>query len=347
MESEQMALAERLVHLNLPVGLLRASGYLARARSPSQAPHPPPEDHAATAFLTDCLQKMPHHRRDCGSLLESDFIKRYRSRPVSVCLDWIRDPCVALPSPDPDGDRNGSEQAGADTKGCSQEGKGDACVHQEADADRHGTASTGLLTAAKLRRKKGEQVVHEVQEMVKKCLVTAEEVSFLRNVFNFIDKDGDGVLQKAEILQILEFLGERKSALEDAESVQQFIARLGIREDDEDSGLSFEQFIEWWTVMDYWNMIGIQKESKETALLRESFNSYDDDASGFIDVDELQNLLLDLGHNFTLDELKRMMRLICDEKDAEGLNFEQFTSLTLRLPYWKKIGVHGSHQIIF
>ena len=28
--------------------------------------------------------------------------------------------------------------------------------------------------------------------------------------------------------------------------------------------------------------IGIQKESKETLMLRQSFNSYDDDGSGFI-----------------------------------------------------------------
>jgi len=32
------------------------------------------------------------------------------------------------------------------------------------------------------------------------------------------------------------------------------------------------------------NQIGIQKESKETALLRVSFNAYDDDGSGFIGV---------------------------------------------------------------
>ena len=46
-------------------------------------------------------------------------------------------------------------------------------------------------------------------------------------------------------------------------------------------------------------------------------------------------------------KLKRMMRLICDDEEAEGLNFEQFTSLTIRLSYWKKIGVRGSEQVIF
>jgi Ca2+-binding EF-hand superfamily protein len=94
-------------------------------------------------------------------------------------------------------------------------------------------------------------------------------------------------------------------------------------------------------------MIGIQKESKETAMLRHSFNQYDDDGSGFIDIDELQNLLKDLGHNYTEDELRRMTRLICDDEDAEGLNFEQFTSLTLRLPYWNKIGVKGTKHFTF
>lgn len=82
------------------------------------------------------------------------------------------------------------------------------------------------LSAAKVRRKKGEALVHQVQQVVKHCLVTEEETRFLRNVFNFIDKDGDGSLDRDEILQILDFLGERKSALKDKEAVDHFMARL-------------------------------------------------------------------------------------------------------------------------
>jgi Ca2+-binding EF-hand superfamily protein len=37
-------------------------------------------------------------------------------------------------------------------------------------------------------------------------------------VFNFIDKNGNGKLQKEEVIQILEFLGERQSALKDQEA---------------------------------------------------------------------------------------------------------------------------------
>jgi Ca2+-binding EF-hand superfamily protein len=57
-------------------------------------------------------------------------------------------------------------------------------------------------------------------------LVTEEATTFLRNVFNFIDKSGDGRLQKAEVLEILEFLGERKSALQDNEAIDQFAHRM-------------------------------------------------------------------------------------------------------------------------
>ena len=128
--------------------------------------------------------------------------------------------------------------------------------------------------------------MHEVQQVVKFCLVTEEETRFLRNVFNFIDRDGDGNLDRDEILQILDFLGERKSALKDKEAVEQFMARLKLervrtpppscrvtpgpyrrgialclpllsahrplkrlRAVQKDSGLKFEDFMHWWTAM--------------------------------------------------------------------------------------------------
>ena len=383
---EQRRIALQLVSLHLPIALLQASGFQA-ASKPVRPPHTHPAPAASTdvntdistgvndpttaaaAFLSDCLQKMPHHRRDCGALLASSFLKTYESWPPPVALEWIRDLSLCPPPPphadehaagEPKDEQDSGEVVVRTEQSVKTEGLGvgeevsdetrghsNSRGHSAGGADVGGPEEEAVprLSAAKTRRKRGEALVHEVQERVKKALVTEEETSFLRNVFDFIDKDGDGSLQRDEILQILEFLGERPTALRDSEAVEHFLRRLGL--EGEDDGISFDRFLEWWTMMDYWNMIGVQKESKETAMLRASFESYDDDASGFIDVDELHNLLQDLGHTYTVDELKRMMRLICDDEEAEGLNFEQFTSLTIRLSYWKKIGVRGSEQVIF
>eukprot|EP00277_Geminigera_cryophila_P000269 CAMPEP_0179427786 /NCGR_PEP_ID=MMETSP0799-20121207/13629_1 /TAXON_ID=46947 /ORGANISM="Geminigera cryophila, Strain CCMP2564" /LENGTH=769 /DNA_ID=CAMNT_0021202971 /DNA_START=442 /DNA_END=2749 /DNA_ORIENTATION=- len=342
-EIEQHKIAQRLVLLNLPLGLLKASGYMGTSRPA----HLPPTSTHTTLFLSDCLQKMPQNRRHCGTLLESNFITTYNSLPPSTSLDWIRNPFLSLsPLAENDTPRANADATAtpAATAAASATASTAATATSNAAASAY-TTEEGLLTeeegggkgmplsAAKIRRKKGDALVHGVQEIVKKSLVTEEETWFLQKVFNFIDKDGDGSLQKEEVLEILEYLGERKSALRDQEAVEHFVKRMNLDVENSE-GLSFEQFMQWWTVMDYWNMIGIQKESKETALLRVSFNAYDDDGSGFIDLTELQNLLKDLGHEYSSGELKRMMKLICDEEDAEGLNFEQFTSLTIRLPYW-------------
>jgi hypothetical protein len=112
---------------------------------------------------------------------------------------------------------------------CLVQGEGSGAVADDAATAAYTSEEAGggkALSAAKVRRKKGEALVHQVQQVVKHCLVTEEETRFLRNVFNFIDKDGDGSLDRDEILQILDFLGERKSALKDKEAVDHFMARL-------------------------------------------------------------------------------------------------------------------------
>ena len=98
MEAEQDGIAQRLVALNLPMGLIKASGYTATGAS--RPPALPPPCNSATLFLTDCLQKMPHLRRHCTVLLESKFISDCRDLAPSVALDWIRDPSIELVAPD-------------------------------------------------------------------------------------------------------------------------------------------------------------------------------------------------------------------------------------------------------
>lgn len=94
MEAEQEGIAQRLVAMNLPMGLIKASGYTATGASRPAAL--PPPCNSATLFLTDCLQKMPHLRRHCAVLLESKFISDCKDLAPSVTLDWIRDPSIEL-----------------------------------------------------------------------------------------------------------------------------------------------------------------------------------------------------------------------------------------------------------
>lgn len=98
LDAEQEGIAQRLVALNLPMGLIKASGYTSTGHSrPAGMPLP---STAATLFLTDCLQKMPHHRRHCAMLLESNFIAEAKELAPTVALDWIRDPSIPVVASD-------------------------------------------------------------------------------------------------------------------------------------------------------------------------------------------------------------------------------------------------------
>lgn len=190
-------------------------------------------------------------------------------------------------------------------------------------------------SAAKLRRQVMRERLNEVAEIVKQSLVTSEEIAFLRNVFNFIDTDGDGFLNEQEIVQILQYMGESQDTLRKPEILSQLMKRL---DSDGNGQITFPQFLEWWAKMDFWNKMGVAEESKETESLREAFRAYDQDCSGEIDLVELHQLLRDLGHDYKVGELKRMLRLIADDGVmAQGLNFEQFQSLVLQINYWSKV----------
>lgn len=94
-DAEQEGIAQRLVTLNLPMGLIKASGY----SGPSRDANLPPPSTSAILFLNDCLQKMPHLRRHCSVLLDSAFITECKDLQPSVALDWIRDPSLSLAPP--------------------------------------------------------------------------------------------------------------------------------------------------------------------------------------------------------------------------------------------------------
>ncbi|EKX50762.1 hypothetical protein GUITHDRAFT_103354 [Guillardia theta CCMP2712] len=187
--------------------------------------------------------------------------------------------------------------------------------------------------AQEKRKKQGDERLMNAAELVKSALITVEETQFLQRVFNFVDKDGDGTLQRDEVIEMLLYLGERKENVQAGnEDLELLFDKLNLSRD---GGLSFETFIDWWA-----------KESKEVSFLRDAFNKYDADGSGYIDLEELHELLKDLGHNYTLNELRRMMKLMVEEESL-GLDFERFTSLTLRLSYWNKVGVKGSTDLHF
>mmetsp|Transcript_45160 Transcript_45160/g.120082 ORF Transcript_45160/g.120082 Transcript_45160/m.120082 type:complete len:98 (+) Transcript_45160:380-673(+) len=96
-----------------------------------------------------------------------------------------------------------------------------------------------------------------------------------------------------------------------------------------------------------WNLMGLEDESPDMQQLREAFQNYDADGSGFIDRDELISLLRDLGHNYTEDELARMMALLSEDEATDGLDFDSFISLVMRQEHWNKMQIKGSSNLHF
>ncbi|KAG9156916.1 hypothetical protein Leryth_015509 [Lithospermum erythrorhizon] len=141
----------------------------------------------------------------------------------------------------------------------------------------------------------------------------------LKQVFKFIDSNGDGKISELELSQVLLSLGHEKSVAEkEAEGM--------LREMDCD-GDGFVDLDEFMKVME---IDGVENQDeavfcccKEDELM-EAFLVFDADKNGVISPKELQSVLVSLGcGKCSLRQCRRMIKSV--DKDGDGfVNFEEF-----------------------
>jgi len=115
-----------------------------------------------------------------------------------------------------------------------------------------------------------------ITQFVTAQLLSKEEISQARDIFNSFDANHDGWLSREELVAAL----ARKEALEEAEiEVNQLMARVDL---DGSGKIDYSEFISAWMA---------QEKQLNTSVLDRAFENIDSDHSGKISVGELEALL--------------------------------------------------------
>jgi Ca2+-binding EF-hand superfamily protein len=138
----------------------------------------------------------------------------------------------------------------------------------------------------------------------------------VRELFDEIDEDGGGSLDKDELRELLEKLGLEVTD----EKVDSVMLEMDA---DGEGAVELQEFL-WW-----WKKAGKEYREKMTKLkdemndVKNLFDEFDDDGSGEIGEEELRALIQMLGVTFNEDELKATMLEL--DKDGSGeVDFQEF-----------------------
>ncbi|KAF7152802.1 hypothetical protein RHSIM_Rhsim01G0162600 [Rhododendron simsii] len=150
-----------------------------------------------------------------------------------------------------------------------------------------------------------------------------EVTNQLKQVFEFLDANGDGKISPPELREVLLRLGKDKSVAEkEAERMVMEMDRDG------DGLVDIDEFMD---VVNLDNKAGGGGFGKEFGgggdELMDAFMIFDRDKNGFISAKELQRVLVSLGcGNCSLRECREMIRGV--DRDGNGLvDFDEFRSM--------------------
>ena len=141
--------------------------------------------------------------------------------------------------------------------------------------------------------------------------LSQEQIEEFKEAFLLFDKDGDGTITVFELGTVMRSLGQNPTETE----LQDMINEV-----DEDGGGSID-FTEFLTMM-----VKKMKITDTEDDIREAFRVFDKDGNGYISVDELRQVMTNLGEKLTEDEVDEMVR----EADLDGdgeVNYEEFVTM--------------------
>ncbi|KAK9276578.1 hypothetical protein L1049_006113 [Liquidambar formosana] len=138
----------------------------------------------------------------------------------------------------------------------------------------------------------------------------------LKQVFKFIDANGDGKISSFELSEVLLCLGHKNLAAK--KEAEKMLRELDCNDD---GYIDLEEFME--------AVVGNTKVGcgdKEDGLM-DAFLIFDSDKNGFISAKELQRVLVSLGYDkCSINDCSLMIKGV--DKDGDGLvDFEEFKSM--------------------
>ena len=177
----------------------------------------------------------------------------------------------------------------------------------------------------------------------------------LKEVFDMVDEDGSGLLDREEVALVVEFFAGEKEV-----SDQDIDGAMELMDEDGSGEVDFEEFLGWWkksrtrstprsvTIEETRNVERGDRSSNASSNashtdsksrmkrlssrddfasnLKSIFNRYDDDGSGEIDANELMEIMQSLGVSVTEEEISAMVQ----EIDADGsgtIDFGEFKAM--------------------
>ncbi|KAG2382055.1 hypothetical protein C9374_005847 [Naegleria lovaniensis] len=125
-----------------------------------------------------------------------------------------------------------------------------------------------------------------------------EQLEIYRKAFRMYDKNGDGVIETAEIMMVMKSLG----ASMNEQDLHDLLIEMGIGEN-----VDFHAFLK---------IMFCSCDGGEESL-RASFKLFDSDGDGFIGVEDLKEMLHKLGEDVSDAQVQQVMNMADKDKDGK------------------------------
>ncbi|KAH7387721.1 hypothetical protein KP509_16G038000 [Ceratopteris richardii] len=157
-------------------------------------------------------------------------------------------------------------------------------------------------------------------------LLSGEEADGLKNIFNLMDTNKNGVLTVEEFEAGLHKISSQLADIE----IHQLMEAVGI---DKNSSIDYPKFAAL--------AIHLQRMDSDE-YLHKAFAHFDLDENGFIDLDELKHAFRDeLGSSDAMELINNVMKEVDLDKDGQ-ISYEEFASMMRTGTDWRKVSRHYS-----
>mmetsp|Transcript_110898 Transcript_110898/g.174882 ORF Transcript_110898/g.174882 Transcript_110898/m.174882 type:complete len:174 (-) Transcript_110898:37-558(-) len=141
--------------------------------------------------------------------------------------------------------------------------------------------------------------------------LTDEQVSDFREAFCVFDRDGDGIITRSEIGAVMKSLGQNPTEAE----LQDIISEVDA------CGKGVITFPEFSLMM-----TRKIRDADTEEQLAGAFTTFDLDGNGFISASDFYYVMKNLGQDYTLEEVDKIIRDADTDGDCQ-INYEEFRSI--------------------